>query len=189
MDSRRFDSLSRTLSQPSARRQVLALLATLPVLGGLFGILSPDETEGAGRRRRRKKRHKHGKGRQRQGRRGKHRKPRCTVEAMTRTCTGAPCGASDGCGGICTCPSGQTCCNGTCSECGCGQTRLSNGTCVTPCTDDAQCCAECANWQTDPTIKYCATGAFPVGCGTDGDSACPKGLFCTLAGFCTPACA
>jgi hypothetical protein len=56
---------------------VLGLLAAAPVVGGLLGILTPDESEAAGRRKRRKKSHKHGKGRRRKH--GNHKKkPQCT---------------------------------------------------------------------------------------------------------------
>ena len=189
MDMGHFDALARALSTARNRRSSLAVLLALPVTGGLLGILTPDDAKSAGRRKRRKKRHKHGKGRHRPERRKRRRKPTCTSDLIAFTCASAPCGSSDGCGGTCPCPGGQTCCGGTCSECDCGQTRLSNGTCVTPCTDNDQCCAECINWQDDPMIRYCGTGAEPLSCGTDGDAACPQGMFCTQAGFCTPACA
>lgn len=51
-------------------------------MGGLLGILTPEETEAAGRRKRRKKAHKHGKGRRR-----KH-KHKCRAESVAQTCAG-----------------------------------------------------------------------------------------------------
>lgn len=92
------------------------------------------------------------------------------------------------CGASATCGANQYCCDGTCSNCPCGQDELSNGTCVTPCTDNSQCCGSCLEWQTNVRIRFCSTGALPLSCGTSGDNACPTGLFCTNTGFCTPAC-
>ena len=75
MDTRQFDALARLLSAGVSRRNVPAVLASVPVVGGLFGILAPDDAEGAGRRKRRKKAHKHGKGRRRN-----HRKKPCKAQ-------------------------------------------------------------------------------------------------------------
>ncbi len=61
LDDGRFDHLTRALSEASPRRSMLGLLATLPVLGGLFALLDQGETDAKGRRKRRKKEHKHGK--------------------------------------------------------------------------------------------------------------------------------
>ena len=96
MDPRHFDALTRVLSAPDSRRRVLGLLTAVPVVGGLLGILSSEETEAAGRRKRRKKAHKHGKGRRRKKQKHK-KKPQCTpttCAAQGKTCGSIP----DGCG-------------------------------------------------------------------------------------------
>lgn len=98
------------------------------------------------------------------------------------SCCPTNCGATE------TCGPNQYCCDGTCSNCPCGQGELSNGTCVTTCTSNSQCCGSCQSWQRNANISFCSTGAFPLSCGTSGDDACPTGLFCTVTGFCTPAC-
>ena len=55
MDANRFDRLTRALNDAGTRRGLLGLLASLPVLGGLFAFLSDsDETAAKGRRNRRK---------------------------------------------------------------------------------------------------------------------------------------
>jgi hypothetical protein len=43
MDGFHFDALARVLSIADSRRRVLMNLATVPTLGGLAGILTPDE--------------------------------------------------------------------------------------------------------------------------------------------------
>jgi hypothetical protein len=57
MDLRRCDDLATALATSDSRRRFLALLATLPMAGGLLGILPLDEVEGKGRRKRRVKAH------------------------------------------------------------------------------------------------------------------------------------
>jgi hypothetical protein len=94
------------------------------------------------------------------------------------------------------CDPGEVCCQGSC--CGSGQVCLSNGTCAQPCTptanfSDPQCCNSCYPWQANPNIGFCSNIDFPSllaspSCGLLGDSACPRGSFCTQFGFCAPVC-
>src|SRR5688500_14760044 len=85
MDDRHFDTLTLVFTGGDSRRRLLGLLATLPILGGLLGILSPEETDAKGRRKRRKKRHKHGNRRRRAHGRGKK---KCRAESAAQTCAG-----------------------------------------------------------------------------------------------------
>jgi hypothetical protein len=84
MDARRFDSLSRSLTEAGTRHGVLAFLATLPILGGLLVPSIRTRLDAKGRRKRRKKGHKHGKGN------GGHRKGKrkCKAHAKAKTCAG-----------------------------------------------------------------------------------------------------
>ncbi len=109
MDDLHFDTLARGLA---SRRRLLTGLASLPVLGGLLGLLDADDAAAGGRHKRRKKRHKHGSGRRR--RKNTHKqKNRCTPE-----CAGTCGGASNGCGGTCSaCPAGQVCAGTSCQVC------------------------------------------------------------------------
>ncbi|MFN8663152.1 MAG: hypothetical protein U0075_14790 [Thermomicrobiales bacterium] len=58
MDARHFDALTRVLSTPDSRRRLLALLATLPLLGEALALFAPEDAAAKERRRRRKQRHK-----------------------------------------------------------------------------------------------------------------------------------
>ncbi|MBL8129589.1 MAG: hypothetical protein JNM64_18275, partial [Chloroflexia bacterium] len=93
MDDLHVDALARGLASSGTRRRVLTGLATLPVVGGLLGILDADDAEAGGRMRRKRRR-----------RRKNKQKNRCQPD-----CAGTCGGASDGCGGTCgdTCPAGQ----------------------------------------------------------------------------------
>ena len=72
MDPVRFDRIAKSLSSPETRRRVFGVLAAVPVVGGLLDILSPEETEAAGRRKRRKTRHKRRSGDNNKNRKGRH---------------------------------------------------------------------------------------------------------------------
>ena len=50
-------------------------------------------------------------------------------DGCTSDCTGKGCGAANGCGGVCGCPTGQDC--------------LSGGICATPCGADPTVCTSC----------------------------------------------
>lgn len=216
MDPVRFDRIAKALSRPETRRRVFGVLAAVPVVGGLLGILSPEETEAAGRRKRRKKAHKHGKDRRRPNQNHKKKKPTCTpttCAAESKTCGSIP----DGCGttldcGACTCATGcadcQTCnrdtgqcdpvTNGTSCDDGdfCTQTdTCQNGRCVgsspVVCTplDACHVAGVC-----DPDTGVCSNPTAPDGeaCGLpgyicqSGSCVCPSGVIC-LESSCCPA--
>lgn len=107
LDARHFDALAKALTVTNSRRWLLALLAALPVGGGLSGILSPEESAARGRRKRRVKRHKHGSGRRRNSKKRKKRK--CIPVSVAQTCEGKCGRVTDNCGQPVDC--------GACLEC------------------------------------------------------------------------
>jgi hypothetical protein len=163
LDLGHFDRLVRSWSRfGSRRRTLLALLATLPLLGGLAGLPGhEDEVESYGRRKRRKKRHKHGKGR------GKGKK-RCNPRSKARTCRGKcglvknNCKKTVNCG-ACTCDPAcdGTCCAGACvdldtdpNNCGaCGTTCPSGQAC-----QGGECRIPCGSATCDPATEICVEG-------------------------------
>ena len=79
----------------------------------------------------------------------------------------------------CSCGTNQTCCNGTCSDCPCGQVMF-HGACATPCSSDADCpCGSCG-------FAYPSGGKYCVGNVTGGNcettSECPSGYICIIDG-------
>ena len=100
MDESAFDRLVLVLTATGSRRGLLGRLSALPLFGGLFALLDPDESDANGRRKQRKKRHKHGKGRRRKHDNDK--KP-----CKSKNCLGS---------GDCTpaCGPGQVCQGGVC---------------------------------------------------------------------------
>lgn len=93
----------------------------------------------------------------------------------TPTCGENSCGASDGCGGICaTCPGGKIC--------------LVNGTCATPCSEDADCapCLICEA-TADGGGSFCGQFRSTIDCDTTPE--CPAGSVCSaIANTCTEVC-
>jgi hypothetical protein len=107
-----FDTLTRALGEAGTRRRLFGLLATLPVLGGLFALLGfGEDAEAKGRRRRRKKGHKHGKGH------GRHRKGKrkCKAHSRARTCAGKCGPVKNNCKKTVTCPCGCDVCATNCA--------------------------------------------------------------------------
>jgi hypothetical protein len=157
MDAHRFDLLTKVLSARGARRGLIGLLASLPVIGGLAGLDPGDETvEAKGRRKRRKKKHKHGRPRSH----GKRKKKKCKPKSLAKTCEGK-CGSvknnckrtvdCGSCGCSTLCDPGQ-CCAGTCVDidtshdhCGsCGNACAANEICVDgACQTCHVCAADC----------------------------------------------
>lgn len=166
MDARHFDHLARSLSAAGTRRGLLAVLAALPLLGGLFALLD-EETDAKGRRKRRKQRHKKRTGKRKDNQKGKHKgkhkkKPMlsCTPDALATTCAGRCGSVVNNCQqavdcGPCDCeppcPHCQTC-DAASSQCvpdpaaagaDCAPCRRCDGSgaCVecTPCCDDVCC--------------------------------------------------
>lgn len=150
MDTGTFDRLVRSWSSFGGhRRTLLALLTSLPFLGGLTGLPGlEDEVEGHGRRKRRKKRHKHGKGRSK----GKRKKQRCKPHSVSRTCQGKcglvknNCKKSVDCGDCAcdpSCPASQTCQDGACGiACGSATCDPASEICV---DDVCQTCTVTCN--------------------------------------------
>lgn len=160
MDARRFDALSRALSAGS-RRNLLGVLATLPVLGGLF-VLEEDAAEAKDRRRRRKHRHK---SRKQPGTRKKGCKPKGKGTVCAGKC--GPVKSRQTCGKTVDCGP----CNCTPPCCACFTCDAATQTYVSPCTASESCCDhDCADLQTDSAH-----------CGTCGN-ACEPGEACCAGG-------
>jgi hypothetical protein len=157
MDPERFDRIAMRMGGGSSRRGMLGLLATLPVLGGLFALLEPDELAAKGRRKRRKKAHKHGKGRRR-----KHKKPKCKPHA--KTCAGKcgpvknnckktvdcgscacdpPCGTCEICTADFVCEPCDPCCDDVCCDQANAVCRAETGACCVPDSKDQTCHNQC----------------------------------------------
>lgn len=209
MDARHLDMLARGLATSGSRRRLLTLLATLPVVGGLAGLLEADDAAAKDRRRRRKQRHKRrkdpGKGKGKgqgkgQGKRGTREQP-CEAEPVEQTCAGK-CGTVTN-----TCKQPVDCgscdCNPACTECfTCEGAAGSAGRCVpqsagTPCGDAATCASGnlqpqdtcngsgvCERPDPQPCTPYtqCAGDACATSCAGDAD--CVAGSYCDESGHC-----
>lgn len=143
MDERHVDALLRDLNDRGPRRRLLAVLATLPILGNLVSLANPENAEGKGKQKKRCKPKKKAKVCADSCGLVKNRKTcRKTVDCgpcacAPATCEGlsATCGAvDDGCGSILqcgTCPTGQTCQGGICGiACGASFCPGPNQICV-----------------------------------------------------------
>ena len=170
MDDRHFDTLTQVLTTGDSRRRLLGLLAALPIVGGLLGILTVEETDAKGRRQRRKKRHKHGRGRRRQHRRGKK---KCRAESVAQTCAGTCGTVSNNCKQPVDC--GSCACDPACAVC---QTcDAGTGECIP-----------------DPAQEGDACGQVGQVCLADGtcwctETSCPVCRSCHRSGECTNPCA
>ena len=196
MDSLRFDALARALSAPDSRRRVLGLLTAVPVVGGLLGLLSLEETEAGGRRKRRKTRNKRRSGSDKKHRKGKHHKKKpCTPDAVTQTCAGKCGSVQNNCQQYVNC--GSCDCDPACEPCFlCQGAAGAPGTCIpqetgTPCGDATICesgtllpqgscngSGTCEPGTPVPCVPYtqCAGNACATSCSTDTD--CVAGSFC-----------
>lgn len=158
MDARHFDALAKTLSVPDSRRRLLALLATLPEVGGLLSMFSLDNAQAKDRRRRRKQRHNKRKNPgKRKGKRNK-----CKPEPVAQTCAGTCGSVTNRCKktvdcGLCTCASGCPQCQ-TCDP--------ATGQCV-PVANDTPCDDSDACTQTDTCQNGVCVGGSPVVCPAD----------------------
>lgn len=189
MDDRRFDALARALVAGS-RRRVLGLLAAVPLLGGLAGLLTEDA---AARDRRRGKDLQ--QERKRKGK--KKRKKRCKPKGKGKVCAGTcgpvrnkqtcrktvdcgPCLCDPPCTGCTTCDAAtQTCV----SQCAASDTCC-DGACIDTQSDDANCGACGAACDAS---EACCDGACidpqtnADHCGTCGN-ACEAGEGCCSGG-------
>jgi hypothetical protein len=167
MEPSRFDDLTKALATATSRRQALKTIAatTLAGLLGLGGI-------GTAFAKPKCKPNGHGCGTNKQCCSG-------YCDPTTSLCACQP----GTCNDTCPCPSGQNCCNGTCSECPCGQVKLSNGTCATPCDpNNPESCGGCGCLQDVSGAYYCANpGSSFCCCTTDRD--CPRGQLCESSLF------
>src|SRR5436305_4494913 len=125
MEPSRFDELTKGLAAATSRRQALKTIAATTV-GSILGLT---------------------------GLRTAFAKPQCKPNGHgcgtnKQCCSGycdpttSLCACQPGtCTDTCPCPSGQNCCNGTCSDCPCGQVKLCDGSCATPCSDPGGSCS------------------------------------------------
>src|SRR5436305_1050751 len=100
MDSTKFDELTKALATATSRRQALKTIAAT-TLGSILGLSGIGTVFGA------PKCHRNGLG--------------CDTNSQCCSHYCAPngkcsCPPAPACNDTCPCPSGQTCCNGTCSE-------------------------------------------------------------------------
>ena len=215
MDAARFDRLARALSSAGSRRGLLALLGTLPVVGGLAALLAAEEGQAHGRRKRRKKRHKHGRGRRRKR---KHQKKKCKSRSRATTCAGKcgivrnNCRKRVDCGScVCEplCPVCQICnaATGVCEPdpdevgdaCGePGQVCQADGACACDaascdpcqaCQDDGVCAAPCAGEGCCDGTS-CQPGDTNTACGAGGETCdvCTGDEFCLDGDCVVPPC-
>ena len=104
MNSSRFDSFTRALTDPRSRRTALSALlgATL----GLLGLVDTEAKKGKGKRKKKNKK-----------------KTPCVPACAGKTCgsdgCGGTCGSCNGAcpDGTCICPSGSRLCGTTCQQC------------------------------------------------------------------------
>lgn len=193
MDGSRFDTLTRSLAEPRSRRGVNRLLGGL-AMGGPFTLLGVHE--GAAKKKKvtlchqgqtisvsRKAKKKH----------LKHGDTLGACPTCVPTCNGATCG-SDGCGGTCSCPSGQTCLvNGSCAlpctvTCGEGPQPVCTHTCPAS-------CGNCSEPDTDEQRHCILPAGSAVPCDTrqscTSTSECSRGeqcLDCAGSLRCVPLC-
>ena len=191
MEPNRFDHLSRALAAHSPRRGVFGLLTAVALVGGSLGLLTPEETEAAGRRKRRKKAHKHGKGRRRKHR---NRKPRCTAESVAQTCANTCGSVTNNCQQAVDC--GSCACTPACDVCfTCQDGPNTPGTCVADaaqvgdacgnagqvCQGDGSCACDAASC---PSCKTCGGDGQCAACADccDGSGVCQDGDTNTACG-------
>lgn len=172
MDARQFDALARTLTTPGGRRELLAILAALPLLSALLSPFA-GEAEGKGRRKRRKKKHKHSTGDRKKNRKGKQKRKGknpdqgqepCQPEPASQTCAGTcgtvqnscqqavecgPCGCDPPCGPCATCSNDLACeaCDPCCDDVCCAQEgaicHADTGACCVPGSNAQTCNGQC----------------------------------------------
>lgn len=153
MDVRHFDHLTRAVATVSPRRGLLAVLASLPFLGGLLALLGLEEAA-AGRNRRKKRQKPHKRAGRRRRKRKQRRKGKCRAHARGRTCADRCGTVTNNCGKDVDC--GSCVCGGGCPIC---QT----------CNGRTGVCEPDGSQQGD------ACGAPGQVCQTDGRCACDAG--------------
>jgi hypothetical protein len=209
MDPTRFDTLARAFATGGTRRRLVAVLATLPLGGVLFG-LEDKEAAAEHPRHRVKRRNQQRKRKQRNERRKKdHKKKRnnkkggkgganpntCTANGQAcqqnRDCCGGNCFGQvcaapvSECGGV-DCPPGATgCCTGTCCQSPANQCNAL-GECCAPNCAGKQCgpdgCGNTGTCGTCPSGSECDKDTGQCGC---SPQTCPNGC-CDANGVCQP---
>ena len=202
MDSDRFDTLARSLTAPSRRHILAALVAALS--GSTVAV---DDHQALARR----KQHKHHQDRRKaspehidaEGRKKKKKKKKkaspVAAAPCVPSCAGKVCGG-DGCGGTCgvACTGGRTCQNGTCL---CpGGTELCNDTCVAACGTGSElkpstctCCKSEGSSCNAPNVNNgCCSGMCRGTCSESGGTCfsnayCMGGTDTCVAGVCISA--
>lgn len=190
MDRDHLDTLARCCASAGSRRSLLGLLAAVPVIGGLAGSRSPEETVAKERRRRRKQRHKRRKD-PGDGKRGKHKK-RCQPRSVAETCAGQCGSVSNTCQQTVEC--GSCACSpacGVCFTCQEGPGPNAPGSCVVDPAQQGETCGEpgqvcqpdgrcrcndtsCAACETCLADGHCSAPCAGSGC-CDGAGACQAG--------------
>ncbi|MDQ2654471.1 MAG: hypothetical protein M3Z20_15680 [Chloroflexota bacterium] len=168
MDDQSFDTLARSVSEPSSRRGLLGGLTVLAL--GLGGAGLPDSTTARKKRKHRRK--------------NKKKTPAILIPTCptgTEDCRGTcvkrccPPGAED-CQGMCVslCPTGQTRNPLTCACC-----RINMVSCTAIGANDVCCSGTCS--PVSAVVNTCAGRAIAAPC--DFDAQCASG-FCSPAGLC-----
>ncbi|MCC7023364.1 MAG: hypothetical protein IT338_11070, partial [Thermomicrobiales bacterium] len=198
MDANRFDHLVQSLVLSASRRRLLALLAPLPLLGGLLPLVDEETAEAKKRPKHRVRRPPHCQGRHTSRCRSKRtRKKRCKAKSKAKTCAGKCGPIRNKCRKTVDC--GSCACDPPCGEClicddrtgqcvpdpeqqgdACGETGQicqADGTCAC----DAKSCAACETCQADGRCSapcqgrgccdragVCQPGTTDAACGTRG---------------------
>ncbi len=194
MDATRFDRFVRALTAAGSRRRVLALLAALPMAGGLIAF-EDDAATAKNRRKRRRGRHRR-RTRKQQG--ARQRKKACKPHARERVCADKCGEVKNNCGKRVDC--GPCLCNPACADCQtcdpgtamCAPDLTQQGQ---PCGPAAQCAQDmytprggCANGVCEPgtsvpcTPYQCSDNACATSCANDGD--CAGASYCDANGQC-----
>jgi hypothetical protein len=125
MDTRAFAAQTRAPLIANSRRRLLALLATLPLFGGIASLLLAEDGLAKDRRRRRKQRHRR---RKKPGTRKRGCKPKSRAKVCAGECgrvkNRKTCGKTVNCAACAcnpACPAGDACVNDTCEPLACGQ--------------------------------------------------------------------
>lgn len=186
MDDSRFDLLTKALAAPDARRRVLGVLASLPLVG-FAALLSDEEADASGRRKRHRRNNQRPPRRdplsaakkRKKKKRKKHKKGTkpCTPQSPAQTCDGQ-------CGPV------TNNCNQSvdCGACDCDATNCPNGCCqggACHVDDDDACgtsggiCQSCAG-----TGATCGGGGTPGVCGCTPSDPCGAGVCGSVTNNC-----
>jgi hypothetical protein len=204
VDHQRFDHLARILTTLGSRRQVLGVLASVPLGSGLLQILDPAEIAAKDRRRRRKHRHKRRKepgsrnhGDKRDGKKRSKPQRSCTPDSIAQTCDGRCGSVQNNCQQPVDC--GSCACEPACGACfTCQDERNTPGMCVfdpaqqgKPCGDPGQVCLAGGVCACDATScdapDTCGGGGVDGACGCTPTTCAAEDAECgTIDSGCGP---